>query len=48
MHNQQVFASIAPRREILGLEETEEQVWSVYVADYLLGRLHQRDYRVRA
>jgi hypothetical protein len=34
--------------ELLGLEETEEQVGSVYIADYLLGRLHQRDYRVRA
>jgi transposase InsO family protein len=48
MHNKQVFVSIALTGELLGLEETEEQVWSVYFADYLLGRLHQRDYRVHA
>jgi transposase InsO family protein len=48
MHNQQVFASIALVGELLGLEETEDREWSVYLGPYLLGRLREENYRLQA
>lgn len=46
MHNRQVFTTIALVGETLGFEETDDGIWSVYFCNYLLGRLHERDYRL--
>jgi hypothetical protein len=48
MHHRQVFVSIALTGELLGLEETEDREWSVYLGLYLLGRLKEENYRIQA
>jgi hypothetical protein len=47
MHNRQVFASLPLVGELLGLEETDDRIWSVYLGEYLLGRLSEEHYRLQ-
>lgn len=47
MHNRQVFASLPLVGELLGLEETDDRIWSVYLGPYLLGRLSEENYRLQ-
>ena len=47
LHHRPIFISEALIGEYIGLEETGDGVWSVYFFDVLLGRLSERDYKVR-
>jgi hypothetical protein len=47
LHHRPIFISEALIDEYIGLEETDDGVWSVYFFDVLLGRLSERDYKVR-
>jgi transposase InsO family protein len=47
LHHRPIFISEALIDEHIGLEETGDGVWSVYFYDVLLGRLSERDYKVR-
>ncbi len=47
LHHRPIFISEALVDEYIGLEETEDGVWSVYFYGVLLGRLSERDYKVR-
>ena len=47
LHHRPIFLSEALIDEHIGLEETGEGVWSVFFYDVLLGRLDERDYKVR-
>jgi putative transposase len=42
-----VFLSQALQGEAVGLEEAEEEVWSVFYYHLLLGRFHERDLRLQ-
>ena len=42
----QVFLSRALEDEHVGLEETGDGVWSVYFANFLLGKFSERDFRI--
>ena len=44
--SRQVFVSEVLAGEEIGLEEVEEELWSVYLYDRLLGRFHARDGRL--
>lgn len=46
-HSRQIFASEALIGEHIGLEETGDGVWSLYFYNVLLGRLDERDYKLR-
>jgi hypothetical protein len=41
-----VFVSEVLAGEEIGLEEVEEELWSVYLYDRLLGRFHAREGRL--
>lgn len=43
---QQRFLSETLYRESIGLEESEDGVWSIYFYDVLLARFHERDQRI--
>ena len=45
---QQLFLSQALKQDYIGLEETADGVWSIYFYDVLLGKLHERDFRIYA
>ena len=47
LHHRPIFISEAFIDEYIGLEETGDGVWSLYFYDVLLGRLDERDYKVR-
>ena len=47
LHHRPVFISEALIGECIGLEETGDGIWSLYFYDVLLGRLDERDYKVR-
>ena len=47
LHHRPIFISEALVDEYIGLEETGDGVWSLYFYDVLLGRLDERDYKVR-
>jgi transposase InsO family protein len=47
LHHRPIFISEALVDEYIGLEETGDGIWSVYFYDVLLGRLSERDYKVR-
>ena len=47
LHHRPIFISEALVDEYIGLEEVDEGVWSVYFYDVLLGRLSERDYKIR-
>src|SRR5438046_3296364 len=40
--------SQALKQDYIGLEETADGVWSIYFYDVLLGKLHERDFRIYA
>ena len=45
---QQLFLSQALKQDHIGLEETADGVWSIYFYDVLLGKLHERTFRIYA
>ena len=47
LHHRAIFLSEALVDEYIGLEETGDGVWSLFFYDVLLGRLDERDYKVR-
>ena len=46
-NHRQVFLSEALIDEHIGLEEVEDGLWSIYFYNVLLGRLDERDYKIR-
>jgi hypothetical protein len=42
----QVFLTRALGDEYVGLEESGDGVWSVYFANFLLGKVSERDFRI--
>lgn len=47
LHKRPVFVSETLTGEYVGLEEIEDGIWSVYFYDVLLGRIDERDYKLR-
>ena len=47
LHHRPIFISEALIGEYIGLEDTNDGVCSLYFYDVLLGRLDERDYKVR-
>lgn len=45
-HNHWVNVSHVLAEEYVGLDESEDGIWSVYFGPVLLGRFHERDYRI--
>ena len=45
-HTRQVFISDALIKEYIGLEETDDGIWSIWFYDVLLARLDERDYKL--
>ena len=45
-HNRWVNVSHVLAEEYVGLDEVDDGVWSVYFGPVLLGRFHERDYRI--
>ena len=45
-HNHWVNVSHVLAEEYVGLDEVDDGVWSVYFGPVLLGRFHERDYRI--
>jgi transposase InsO family protein len=48
LHNQRVFLSTALAYCSIGLEETDDGIWSIYFCDVLLGRFDERTKRLCA
>ena len=48
VHCKPIHLSTALQGEWIGLDETEDGVWSVYLSDVLLGRYDERDRKVYA
>jgi hypothetical protein len=44
----QIFLSDALAQEYIGLEETDDGIWGIYLYDVRLGTLDERDYRIYA
>jgi len=42
-----LFIANALQQHHIGLEETDDGIWSIYFCNVLLGRLHEHDYRIR-
>lgn len=42
-----LFIANALKQHYIGLEETDQGVWSIYFCNVLLGRLDEHDYRIR-
>ncbi len=42
----QVFLTRALEDEHVGLEESGDEIWSVYFANFLLGKFSERDFRI--
>lgn len=42
-----LFVSHALKQHAIGLTETDDGIWSIYLGSVLLGRLNERDYRIR-
>jgi putative transposase len=42
-----LFIANALKQHHIGLEETEDGIWSIYFCHVLLGRLDERDYRIK-
>jgi putative transposase len=43
-----LFIANALKQHVLGLEEVDDGVWSIYFCNVLLGRIDERDYVIRA
>jgi hypothetical protein len=41
-----VFVTQALEHQLIGLEETDDGIWSIHFYDNLLGRFDQRDWKV--
>jgi hypothetical protein len=44
--HRELFLSNALKQNFVGLEETADGIWSIHFCDVLLGKLHERDFRV--
>ena len=47
-HARQIFVSQALAQQWIGLEETEDSVWSMYFYDVLIARLDERTFKLSA
>ena len=43
-----LFIANSLKQQVLGLEEVEDGVWSIYFCNVLLARVDERDYVLRA
>jgi len=46
LKSRQIFISNALKQEVLGLEEIDDGVWSIYYYDVLLARLDERNWKI--
>ncbi len=46
MHRQPIYLSTALEGRYIGLDETEDGIWSIYFRDALLGRYHEEERKV--
>ncbi len=46
LKSRQIFISNALKKQVVGLEEVDDGVWSIYYYDVLLARLDERDWRI--
>jgi len=42
-----LFIANALKQHHIGLEETDDGIWSIHFCPVLLGRLDEQDYRIR-
>jgi putative transposase len=47
-HARQIFLSQALEQQHIGLEETDDGIWSIYFYSVALGKLDERDFRIHA
>jgi len=47
VRNVQLFIANALKQNLIGLEEVDDGIWSIYLCNVLLARLDERDFIIR-